>query len=46
MSGGDAMAFLEAEHISKHFGATDVLRDISFSMEEGQAVSKIGRAHV
>ena len=36
------MAFLEAEHISKHFGATDVLRDISFSMEEGQAVSIIG----
>ena len=36
------MAILEAQHIEKHFGATPVLSDISFSLEEGQALSIIG----
>ena len=36
------MAILEAQHIEKHFGATPVLSAISFSLEEGQALSIIG----
>ncbi|MGN0964870.1 MAG: amino acid ABC transporter ATP-binding protein [Dysosmobacter sp.] len=36
------MAILEAQHIEKHFGVTPVLSDISFSLEEGQALSIIG----
>ncbi len=36
------MAILEAEHIRKSFGRTEVLKDISFSMEKGQALSIIG----
>lgn len=36
------MPVLEAEHISKTFEHTQVLKDISFSLERGQAVSIIG----
>ncbi|MGN0159783.1 MAG: amino acid ABC transporter ATP-binding protein [Lachnospiraceae bacterium] len=36
------MAALEVKNISKHFGATSVLEDISFSMEKGEVVSIIG----
>lgn len=36
------MAILEVSHIEKHFGATRVLNDISFSLEQGQALSVIG----
>ena len=36
------MAILEVNHIEKHFGATQVLSDISFSLEQGQALSIIG----
>ena len=36
------MAILNVEHIEKHFGDTPVLKDISFSLEEGQALSIIG----
>ncbi len=36
------MAILEVEHICKSFNRTEVLRDISFSLEKGQAVSIIG----
>lgn len=36
------MAILEVEHISKSFNRTEVLKDISFSLEKGQAVSIIG----
>lgn len=36
------MAILEVEHLSKTFGHTEVLKDISFSLEKGQAVSIIG----
>lgn len=36
------MAILEVEHLSKSFNNTRVLRDISFSLEKGQAVSIIG----
>ncbi len=36
------MAILEVHHIEKHFGATRVLEDISFSLEKGQALSIIG----
>ena len=36
------MAILEVEHICKSFGRTEVLKDISFSMEKGQALSLIG----
>ena len=31
------MAILEVSHIEKHFGRTNVLKDVSFSMEEGAA---------
>lgn len=36
------MAILDVRHIEKHFGSTQVLTDISFSLEEGQALSIIG----
>lgn len=36
------MPILEAEHIRKTFEHTQVLRDISFSLEQGQVVSIIG----
>ena len=36
------MAVLEVHHIEKHFGATKVLNDISFSLEKGQAIAIIG----
>ena len=36
------MAILAVQHIEKHFGDTQVLNDISFSLEEGQALSIIG----
>jgi polar amino acid transport system ATP-binding protein len=36
------MPILEVNNIRKSFGSTEVLKDISFSMEEGQAVSIIG----
>ena len=36
------MAILEVQHIQKSFGSTDVLKDISFSLENGQVLSIIG----
>ena len=36
------MEILKVEHIEKHFGSTSVLKDISFSLNEGQALSIIG----
>ena len=36
------MPVLEVSHIEKHFGATRVLEDISFTLEEGQALAIIG----
>ena len=33
---------LDVRHIEKHFGGTKVLRDISFTMAEGEALSLIG----
>ena len=36
------MAILDVQHIEKHFGDIPVLKDISFSLEEGQALSIIG----
>ena len=36
------MAILEVHHIEKHFGATQVLEDISFDLEQGQALAIIG----
>ena len=36
------MAILEVEHIHKSFGHTKILKDISFSLEKGQAISIIG----
>lgn len=38
----ETMAILEVEHICKSFNRTEVLKDISFSLEKGQAVSIIG----
>ena len=36
------MTILDVQHIEKHFDDTSVLKDISFSLEEGQALSIIG----
>lgn len=36
------MPILEVEHISKSFGGTKVLKDISFSLEKSQVLSIIG----
>ncbi len=36
------MAILEVQHIEKHFDDTKVLSDISFVLEQGQALSIIG----
>ena len=36
------MSILQVEHISKSFGNTEVLRDVSFSLEKGEVVSIIG----
>ena len=36
------MAILEVSHIEKNFAQTPVLKDISFSMEQGQAIAIIG----
>lgn len=36
------MAILEAEHICKSFNHTEILKDISFSLERGQVLSIIG----
>jgi len=36
------MSLLEVTNLKKNFGNTEVLKDISFSMEEGQAISIIG----
>lgn len=36
------MAILEVKNIEKHFGATKVLKDVSFSLEEGSTLAVIG----
>lgn len=36
------MAILEVEHLCKNFGKTEVIKDVSFSLDEGEAVSIIG----
>lgn len=36
------MSILEVEHIKKGFGKTEVLKDISFSLEKGEVLSIIG----
>ena len=36
------MAILEVKNIEKHFGSTKVLNDVSFSLEEGNALAIIG----
>ena len=36
------MAILEVRNIEKHFGPTKVLEDISFTLDEGQALAIIG----
>ena len=36
------MPILEVEHISKSFENTEVLKDINFTLEQGQVLSIIG----
>ena len=36
------MPVLEVSHIEKHFGNTEVLKDISFTLEKGQSLAIIG----
>ena len=38
------MAILEVNSIEKHFGSTQVIKDVSFSLEEGNALAIIGRS--
>ena len=40
--GTDLWQFWKYSHIEKHFGATRVLEDISFDLEQGQALAIIG----
>ena len=36
------MAFLQVSHIEKRFGRVEVLRDISFTLDQGQSLAVIG----
>ena len=36
------MAMLEVKNIKKSFGRTEVLKDVNFSLQEGQVLSIIG----
>ena len=36
------MAYLKVENLKKNFGATEVLKDVSFEMKKGEVVSLIG----
>ena len=36
------MPILQVSHLEKHFGRTEVLRDISFTLEKGQSLAIIG----
>ena len=36
------MSILQVQHIEKQFGDTRVLEDISFELEQGQALAIIG----
>lgn len=36
------MSILEVKNIEKHFGKTKVLKDVSFSLDEGNALAIIG----
>ena len=36
------MAMLEVSHLEKHFGDTEVLKDINFSLDQGQSLAIIG----
>ena len=36
------MAVLEVKNLKKNFGSTDVLKGVSFSLEEGQVLTIIG----
>ena len=36
------MAILQVQNLEKHFGTTQVLKDISFDLEQGQAMADIG----
>ncbi len=36
------MSILDVQHIEKNFGATKVLKDINFSLDEGQVLAIIG----
>ena len=36
------MAILQVQHLEKHFGKTQVLKDISFELEKGRALAIIG----
>ena len=40
------MEVLRMEHICKSFGENEVIKDISLSVNRGEVLSKIGRAHV
>ena len=37
------MSILEVKNLSKSFGSTEVLKDISFTLEKGDVLSIIGQ---
>ncbi|MCD8065965.1 MAG: hypothetical protein LUE15_02105 [Oscillospiraceae bacterium] len=39
------MSVLEVHNISKSFGSTEVLRDISFTLDEGQSLAILWIRH-
>jgi simple sugar transport system ATP-binding protein len=38
----DRMAVLELKHISKHFGAIEAVKDVSFTLEAGEVIGLMG----
>lgn len=42
MSGHKTIPYLQVEHLSHSFGPTEILRDISFSLQQGEVVAVVG----
>ena len=36
------MAVLELKHVSKHFGAIEAVKDVSFALEAGEVIGLMG----
>ena len=40
------MSLIEVKGLKKSFGSLDVLKGIDLTVEQGERIAKIGRAHV